>query len=50
MTRHTNQDNQDEQDSRFPYVLVYSTLTTIIALGSVWIATALSFAPVAGVA
>lgn len=36
---------QDNQDSSFPYVLVYSTLSTVIALASVWISTAISFAP-----
>jgi hypothetical protein len=32
-------------DNSFPYVLVCSTLGTIISLASVWIATAQSFAP-----
>ena len=41
---------QDNQDSSFPYVLVYSTVSTVIALASVWISTALSFGPAVGVA
>jgi hypothetical protein len=32
-------------DNSFPYVLVCSTLGTIISLASVWIATVQSFAP-----
>jgi type III secretory pathway component EscS len=39
---HSTQD----QDSSFPYVLVCSTVSTVIALASVWI----SFAPAVGVA
>ena len=35
-------------DNSFPYVLVCSTLGTIVSLASVWLATALSFAPVIG--
>jgi hypothetical protein len=38
------------QDSSFPYVLVSSTLGTVIALAAVWISTAMSFAPTVGVA
>jgi hypothetical protein len=41
MTRTT-----DTQDRSFPYVLVCSTAATIISLASVWIATAVSYAPV----
>lgn len=41
---------QDNQDSSFPYVLVYGTVSTVIALASVWISTALSFGPAVGVA
>jgi hypothetical protein len=33
------------QDSSFPYVLVCSTLGTLVSLASVWIVTAMSFAP-----
>jgi hypothetical protein len=33
-------------DSSFPYVLVCSTFGTLISLASVWIFTAMSFAPV----
>ncbi len=36
------------QDSSFPYVLVCSTLGTLVSLAGVWIFTALSFAPVVG--
>jgi hypothetical protein len=35
-------------DSSFPYVLVFGTLAAIVSLASVWIFTALSFAPVVG--
>jgi hypothetical protein len=35
-----------QQDSSFPYVLVCSTLGTLVSLASVWIFTAMSFAPV----
>ena len=35
----------DNQDRSFPYVLVCSTLATVISLASVWIATAVSYAP-----
>jgi hypothetical protein len=41
---------KDTQDNSFPYVLVSSTLGTVIALAAVWISTAVSFAPAAGVA
>jgi hypothetical protein len=34
-----------KQDNSFPYVLVYSTLGTLVSLASVWIMTAHSFAP-----
>jgi hypothetical protein len=44
MTR-KSKDTQHWSDRSFPYVLVYSTIGTIISLGSVWISTALSFAP-----
>jgi hypothetical protein len=43
---HLTQDTQDKQDNSFPYVLVYSTISTVIALASVWISTAISFAPI----
>ena len=33
------------QDRKFPYVLVCSTLGTIVSLASVWIMIAHSFAP-----
>jgi hypothetical protein len=32
-------------DNSFPFVLVYSTICTIVSLASVWLATSLSFAP-----
>jgi len=35
-------------DNSFPYVLVCSTLGTIVSLASVGFATALSFAPMVG--
>jgi hypothetical protein len=35
-------------DHSFPYVMVYSTLATIVSLASVWISTARSFQPVLG--
>ena len=35
-------------DNSFPYVLVCSTFGTIVSLASVWIVTAMSFAPVLG--
>jgi hypothetical protein len=35
-------------DSSFPYVLLWGMLGTIVCLASVWIVTALSFAPVVG--
>ena len=35
----------DNQDRSFPYVLVCSTLATVVSLASVWIATAISYAP-----
>jgi hypothetical protein len=41
MTRTT-----DTQDRSFPYVLVCSTAATVVSLASVWIATAISYAPV----
>ena len=33
-------------DNSFPYVLVCSTFTTIVSLASVWLVTALTYAPV----
>ena len=36
----------DNQDRSFPYVLVCSTFATIVSMASVWIATAVSYAPV----
>ena len=41
MTRTT-----DSQDRSFPFVLVCSTAATVVSLASVWIATAISYAPV----
>ena len=41
MTQSTN-----NQDRSFPYVLMCSTLATVVSLASVWIATAVSYAPV----
>ena len=35
----------DNQDRSFPYVLVCSTFATIVSMASVWIATAVSYAP-----
>jgi hypothetical protein len=35
-------------DTSFPYVLVCSTLGTVISLASVWLGTSLTFAPVLG--
>ena len=35
----------DNQDRSFPYVLVCSTLATVVSLASVWLATAISSAP-----
>ena len=34
----------DNQDRSFPYVLVCSTLATIVSLDSVWLATATTYA------
>ena len=34
----------DNQDRSFPYVLVCSTLATIVSLASVWLATATTYA------
>jgi hypothetical protein len=36
------------QDRSFPYVLVCSTLGTIVSLAAVWIVTSAAFAPVTG--
>jgi hypothetical protein len=36
------------QDRTFPYVLVCSTLGTIVSLAAVWIMTSAAFAPVTG--
>jgi hypothetical protein len=36
----------DTQDRSFPYVLVCSSAATIVSLASVWIVTAISYAPV----
>ena len=41
MTRTT-----ETQDRSFPYVLVCSTLTTLLSLASVWLLTAATYAPV----
>jgi hypothetical protein len=38
----------DPNDNRFPYVLLCSTLGTIISLASVWLETYHAFAPVVG--
>jgi hypothetical protein len=35
----------DETDISFPYVLVCSTLGTVISLADVWITTAVAYAP-----
>jgi hypothetical protein len=35
-------------DNSFPYVLVCSTAGAIVSLASVWLSTALTFAPVIG--
>ena len=35
----------DETDISFPYVLVRSTLGTVISLAAVWITTAVAYAP-----
>ena len=35
----------DNQDRSFPYVLECSTLATTVSLVSVWLATAISYAP-----
>ena len=36
----------ETQDRSFPYVLLCSTAATIVSLASVWIATAIAYAPV----
>jgi len=38
----------DNQDRSFPYVLVCSTFGTVVSLASVWLATAISYAPMIG--
>ena len=43
MTPMTN--STENQDRSFPYLLVCSTLATVVSLASVWIATAVSYAP-----
>jgi len=35
-------------DRSFPYVLICSIFGTVISLGSVWISTAVAFAPAVG--
>jgi hypothetical protein len=40
MTRST-----DNQDRSFPYVLVCSLFGTVVSLASVWLATAIAYAP-----
>jgi hypothetical protein len=35
----------ENQDRSLPYVLVCSTLSTVVSLASVWLATAISYAP-----
>ena len=35
----------DNQERSFPYVLVCSTFATFVSLASVWMATAVSYAP-----
>jgi len=35
-------------DRSFPYVLICSTLGTVVSLGSVWVSTAIAFSPVVG--
>ena len=37
-----------DPDNKFPYVLLCSTLGTVITLASVWLATYQTFAPVVG--
>ncbi len=37
-------------DTKFPYVLVCSTFGAIVSLASVWLVTALAYAPAAVVA
>ena len=38
----------DNQDRSFPYVLVCSVFGTVVSLASVWLATAISYAPMIG--
>jgi hypothetical protein len=38
----------DHNDNRFPYVLLCSTLGTVVSLASVWFAIYQTFAPVVG--
>ena len=38
----------DPNDNRFPYVLLYSTLETMVSLACVWLETYHAFAPVVG--
>ena len=38
----------EDIDDSFPYVLVSSTLATLVSLAAVWISSALAFAPVIG--
>jgi hypothetical protein len=38
----------DNNDNRFPYVLLCSTLGTVVSLASVWFAIYQTFAPVVG--
>ena len=47
MTRSTSHKvPQFSADRPFPYVLLYSTIGTLVSLASVWIMTAHSYAPV----
>jgi len=50
LSRRCEEDNPmthstDNQDRSFPYVLVCSMFGTIVSLASVWLATAISYAP-----
>jgi hypothetical protein len=46
MTRSSKQVPAFHSDRSFPYVLVCSTLGTVVSLAAVWISTALQVAPV----
>lgn len=38
----------EDIDDSFPYVLVSSTLATLVSLAAVWISSAIAFAPLIG--